>query len=82
MDDEKHYAQMGRMMHNFVIWGGASSLVCVVLTSILGEASRYSNWVLAVSLLGGAGIAYWLWKARKKEEAALQSTKDVVESAK
>lgn len=76
---DSDYAKMGRMTHNFVLWGGASGFICVILTSILGEASRYSNWVLAISLLGGAGVAYWLWKARKKREAALQSPKDVVE---
>lgn len=66
---------------NFVMWGGASSLVCVVLTTIFGEASRYSNWVFVVSLLAGAGIAFWLAVERKKRDA-LQASKDVVESEK
>ena len=79
MDDE-HYARMGKMMTNFIMWGAASSLICVILTSIFGEASRYSEWVFGFSLAGGAGIAFWLWKARRKEElAALQRQKDVVE---
>lgn len=72
-------AELGRTVKWFARWHGGSLLVCLILVLIFGERGRWSDWIVAVSLLAGIPFAIWLTRAEKKRDAALQSPKDVVE---